>query len=81
MVETAKALAGARLPPEQVIVLTGAMIPYSFGTTSDAMFNLGTALAYCAALPPGIYIAMHGLAFDPGNVRKDLELGVFTFLD
>lgn len=78
MVETAKTLAGAKLSPGQVIVLTGAMVPYSFGATSDAMFNLGTALAYCAALPSGVYIAMNGMFFDPSNVRKDYELGVFT---
>lgn len=81
MIETAKTLAGAGLSFEQVIVLTGAMVPYSFGAASDAMFNLGTALAYCAALPPGVYIAMHGIAFDPSNVRKDTELGVFTCTD
>jgi len=81
MVETAKALKKAGLPASHTIVLTGAMVPYSFTTTSDAMFNLGTALAYCAAMPPGVYIAMHGIAFDPDNVRKNFQLGVFTLAD
>ena len=78
MVETARALTRAGLPAAQTIVLTGAMVPYSFGAASDAMFNLGTALAYCAALPPGVYIAMHGKAFDPHSVRKDTQRGIFT---
>jgi L-asparaginase len=81
MVETAQMLAGAGLSSEKTIVLTGAIVPYSFGVASDAMFNLGAAMAYCAALPPGIYIAMHGIAFDPYNVRKNLELGAFTLID
>jgi L-asparaginase len=81
MVETAQTLARAGISSVKTIVLTGAMIPYSFGAASDAMFNLGTAIAYCAALPPGVYIAMHGIAFNPDNVRKDLELGAFTFIN
>jgi L-asparaginase len=80
MVETAQALARARSCSAKTIVLTGAMVPYSFGVISDAMFNLGAAIAYCAALPPGVYIAMHGKAFDPDSVRKDLELGAFTVI-
>jgi L-asparaginase len=81
MVETARALKRASLPADQTIVLTGAMVPYSFGITSDAMFNLGTALAYCAIMPSGVYTAMHGIAFDPDDVRKDTQLGMFTLAD
>jgi L-asparaginase len=81
MAETAQALASEGLGAAKVIVLTGAVIPYSFGGSSDAMFNLGSAMAYSAALPPGVYIAMHGTAFESGNVRKDTSVGMFTAID
>lgn len=64
----------------KTIILTGAMIPYSMGETSDAMFNIGNAIAFAQALPPGIYVAMNGQAFEANNVRKDVEAGVFTTL-
>jgi len=77
MVETASALASA-LPPEsgKTIVLTGAMIPYAFGS-SDGLFNLGSALSFVQALPAGVYIAMNGRCFDWNRVRKNRESGVF----
>lgn len=75
MVETAKALAGAKIP--KTIVLTGAMIPYAFGTSSDGFFNLGSALAYVQVLPPGVYIAMNGRCFDWDKVRKNRSTGLF----
>ena len=77
MVETAAALAGALGPdPEKTIVLTGAMIPYAFGS-SDGLFNLGSALSFVQALAPGIYIAMNGRCFGWNRVRKNRETGVF----
>ena len=77
MVETAAALASA-LPPSagKTIVLTGAMIPYAFGS-SDGLFNLGSALSFVQALPAGVYIAMNGRCFDWDRVRKNRETGVF----
>ena len=77
MVETAAALAGA-LPAAagKTIVLTGAMIPYAFGS-SDGLFNLGSALSFVQALPPGVYIAMNGRYFQWDRVRKNRESGVF----
>jgi len=77
MVETAAALASA-LPPSsgKTIVLTGAMIPYAFGS-SDGLFNLGSALSFVQALPAGVYIAMNGRWFDWDRVRKNRESGVF----
>lgn len=74
MVETAAALAAAALG--KTIVLTGAMIPYAFGS-SDGLFNLGSALSFAQTLPPGVYIAMNGRCFDADNVRKNRERGVF----
>ncbi len=74
MVETAEVL--ARRVLDKTIVLTGAMVPYTFGS-SDGMFNLGSALAYVRVLPPGVYIAMNGRAFPWNNVRKNFRKGEF----
>jgi len=75
MVETARALATAALP--KTIVLTGAMIPYAFGTSSDGFFNLGSALAFVQVLPPGVYVAMNGRWFDWDKVTKNRSTGLF----
>jgi L-asparaginase len=74
MVETAAAL--ARGVPGKTVVLTGAMIPYAFGS-SDGLFNLGSALSLVQVLQPGIYIAMNGRHFQWNKVRKNRETGVF----
>jgi L-asparaginase len=60
----------------KTIVLTGAMVPYKFGS-SDGLFNLGSALAYVQSLPHGVYVAMNGKIFDGKNVRKNKETGEF----
>ena len=78
MVETAQALSSS--VPNKTIVLTGAMVPYAFGS-SDGLFNLGSALSFVQALPPGVYIAMNGRVFPWNNVRKNREVGVFEALD
>jgi len=64
----------------KTVVLTGAMIPYEFGS-SDGLFNLGTALAFVQTLPPGVYVAMNGRYFAWDNVRKNRELGIFEAAD
>jgi len=74
MVETAAHL--GRQIQGKAIVLTGAMVPYKFGS-SDGMFNLGSALAFVQTLPPGVYIAMNGRCFPWDRVRKNREKGVF----
>jgi L-asparaginase len=74
MVETAKVL-GENIK-DKTIVLTGAMIPYAFGS-SDGLFNLGSALSFVQALPHGVYIAMNGRYFTWDNVRKNRERGEF----
>ena len=63
----------------KTIVITGAMIPYKFGS-SDGLFNLGSALAFVQTLPPGVYVAMNGRYFDATNVRKNKETGLFEEL-
>jgi L-asparaginase len=60
----------------KTVVLTGAMIPYTFGS-SDGIFNLGTALAFVQTLPCGVYISMNGKYFHWDAVRKNRQLGVF----
>jgi L-asparaginase len=74
MVDTAAAL--ARGVPAKTIVLTGAMIPYAFGS-SDGLFNLGSALSFVQILPAGVYLAMNGQHFAWDAVRKNRETGVF----
>ena len=62
---------------DKTIVLTGAMIPYAFGSSSDGFFNLGSALSFVQTLKKGVYIAMNGQYFDYNNVIKDKEKGYF----
>jgi L-asparaginase len=74
MTTTAEMLSAQGL--DKTIVLTGAMIPYKFGS-SDGMFNLGSALALVQTLPSGVYVAMNGYGFKAGSVRKNRSTGVF----
>lgn len=76
MVDTATYLAKEEIE-EKTIVLTGAMIPIAFGTSSDGFFNLGSSLAFAQTLPAGIYIAMNGRYFHWDNVRKNRSSGFF----
>ncbi len=74
MAETAAVL--GKEVNNKTIVLTGAMIPYAFGS-SDGLFNLGSALSFVQALPHGVYIAMNGRYFSWSNVRKNRQTGTF----
>ena len=74
MEETAKVLANSI--KDKTIVLTGAMVPYKFGS-SDGLFNLGSSLAFVQTLPHGVYISMNGKYFHWNNVRKNKEIGEF----
>lgn len=78
MVDTARILAAAN--SRKTIVLTGAMIPYAFGS-SDGLFNLGSALSLVQVLPDGVYIAMNGQWFPWDRVRKNRKLGIFEPLE
>lgn len=73
---TAKKL-GETAIPGKTIVLTGAMIPYKFGS-SDGLFNLGSALAFAQTLPEGVFVAMNGRYFHWSNVRKNRQTGEFV---
>ncbi len=76
MVDTAGFLAGQLDGSGKTVVLTGAMVPFTFNS-SDGLFNLGSALSFVQVLPPGVYIAMNGRYFPWDNVRKNREKGVF----
>lgn len=78
MVETARAIAAAQLS-QKTVVLTGAMIPYAFGS-SDGLFNLGSALSFAQVLPPGVYVAMNGQHFRWDQVRKNRDTATFERL-
>ncbi len=74
---TARKLGEANL--DKTIVLTGAMVPYKFGS-SDGLFNLGSALAFVQTLPKGVYVVMNGKYFNWNNVRKNKTSGIFEEL-
>ena len=77
LTDTAKILANK--VRDKTIVLTGAMVPYKFGS-SDGLFNLGSALAFVQTLRTGVYIAMNGKCFNWNNVRKNKQTGMFEEL-
>lgn len=79
MVETAAYLAEQDIG-NKTIVLTGAMIPYAFGSSSDGFFNLGSALAFVQILPPGVYVIMNGRYFDWNAVKKNRSNGHFELV-
>jgi L-asparaginase len=78
MAETARFV--AERVSGKTIVLTGAMIPYKFGS-SDGLFNLGSALAFVQTLPHGVYVAMNGRCFAAARVRKNKQTGIFEEKD
>jgi len=76
MVETARFIADQNIA-SKTIILTGAMIPYAFGSSSDGFFNLGCALSFVQCKPNGVYVSMNGQCFDWHNVAKNKEKGFF----
>ena len=77
MVETASRLADIE---HKTIVLTGALEPALF-KTSDAVFNIGCAVAAVQTRPHGVYIAMNGRIFPHDRVRKNVSMARFEALD
>tara|TARA_R110002096_G_scaffold161007_5_gene327420 strand:- start:13035 stop:13526 length:492 start_codon:yes stop_codon:yes gene_type:complete len=73
MPETAAALKDLE---DRTIVLTGALTPARFRTT-DAVFNVGMAVASVQVASPGVYIAMSGQVFEAGAVRKNRAANKF----
>ena len=74
MADTARLLGPALT--DRTVVLTGAMVPYAFGS-SDGLFNLGSAISFAQCLPHGVYVAMNGRCLPWNDVRKNRQLGVF----
>lgn len=74
--ETARFLAEAGIE-DKTVVLTGAMIPYAFGDSSDGFFNLGSALAFAQTLPTGVFVVMNGRYFPWDQVEKNRKTGYF----
>lgn len=79
MVKTAEMLAKADIE-DKTIVLTGAMVPYAFGSSSDGFFNLGAALAFAQVLPAGVFVCMNGRYFAWDSVQKNRKTGYFETL-
>jgi L-asparaginase len=77
MAETARILSEKVM--NKTVVITGAMVPYKFGS-SDGLFNLGSAMAFVQTLKPGVYVAMNGRCFHADNVRKNKQTGEFEEL-
>lgn len=75
---TARLLGPAIL--DKTVVLTGAMVPYKFGS-SDGLFNLGAALAFVQVLPHGVYVVMNGRALPWNRVRKNTKTGMFEEIE
>lgn len=73
MIETASKLSEIT---NKTIIITGATRPEKF-SDSDAMFNIGVAVAAVQTLPPGIYVAMSGKVYDWEKVKRDMETGKF----
>ena len=76
MTETAKFLSEEAIQ-DKTIVLTGAMIPFAFGSSSDGFFNIGSALAFVQVLPPGVYICMNGRFHPADGIQKNRSTGFF----
>ena len=64
----------------KVIVLTGATEP-ARSKSSDAPFNIGSAVAAVQLLPAGVYIVINGRVFGPNRVQKNVELNRFEEVD
>jgi L-asparaginase len=77
MVDTARELAGIE---GKTIVLTGALSPARF-QASDAVFNIGMAVAAVQTCPPGVWIAMSGQVFAWNEARKNRGLNRFERID
>lgn len=62
---------------DQVVVLTGSMVPIKGFDYSDGPFNLGFSIAMLNKLYPGVYVCMNTEVFLPEEVTKNIEEGKF----
>lgn len=78
MPDTARYLKANLKRNDQVIIITGSMIPITGFSPSDGPFNLGFAVAKLEDLENGVYVAMNGKIFNPEEVLKDLSEARFS---
>lgn len=78
MPDTARFLEANLKRKDQIVILTGSMIPLVGFSPSDAPFNLGCSLTFLKTLSPGIYVCMNGQIFNPKEVIKQLYEGRFV---
>jgi len=65
---------------DRVIVLTGAMKPYSI-EKSEASFNLGMAIGFSQAQEiAGVYICMNGHIRPWNELKKNIKIGKFEIV-
>ena len=76
MTTTARALQDVS---DKTIVFTGSMQPARFRTT-DAVYNIASAMTAAQLLPPGVYITMNGRVFEADKVRKNVDAHRFESL-
>lgn len=77
MIATAKLASQIK---RKVIIFTGAMKPAVLHN-SDAKDNLKHAVGIAPRLKVGVYIVMHGHAFDPFSIYKDQSHQRFELLE
>jgi len=73
MIETALFLSDIK---DKTIVITGALTPARFNAT-DAIFNIGCAVAAVQAQPQGVWVVMNGQIWNPAKVRKNRSANRF----
>ena len=74
MVDTANYLSEIK---GKTIVLTGALTPAKFQNT-DAIFNIGCAIAAVQILKKGAWVVMNGKVWSPDNVAKNRDENRFV---
>lgn len=62
---------------DQIIIITGSMVPIKGFDFSDGPFNLGFAFAQVQTLPPGVYVCMNATVFTSQEVAKNIVEGKF----
>lgn len=77
MPDTARYLKDNLKRKDQVIVLTGSMVPIKGFDFSDGPFNLGFAFAQTQVLNSGVYVCMNSRVFTPEEVAKNIAEGKF----
>lgn len=78
MPDTARYLKANLKRNDQIILLTGSLIPIKGFSPSDGPLSLGYAIAKLEELKPGIYVCMNCKTFNPEEVIKIISEGRFS---